>query len=145
MKQPQSPRPRSHCWHIVQGPDCPLRTRLLLHCAVKLEGAVGITPSDTAGWEVQLGAGGVDDQLSLAAALYARADFAAAAAVYEGLLGRFPDLHALRVYLALCAYMQDGAPPDGAACVCYPLACFMSVTVVRQAPPPLPRVPQLWT
>ena len=61
--------------------------------------------------QAQLGAGGIDDQLSMAAALYARADFQGAAAVYENLLGRFPDLHALHAYLALCAYMLDGALP----------------------------------
>ncbi|KAL4443862.1 hypothetical protein ABPG75_011599 [Micractinium tetrahymenae] len=98
-----------------QGPDCPLKTRLLLHCAAKLDEAASAAPTSGAAptsscsgdWEAQLGAGGVEDQLSVAAALYARADFAGAAALYEGLLARFPDLHALRAYLALCAYMQD--------------------------------------
>ncbi len=95
----------------MQGPDCPLKARLLLHCASKLCAPAGEDAPSHGDWEAQLGAGGIDDQLSMAAALYARADFQGAAAVYENLLGRFPDLHALHAYLALCAYMLDGALP----------------------------------
>jgi intraflagellar transport protein 56 len=95
-----------------QGPDCPLKTRLLAHCAAKLHGAAAALDSSpaagaTAAWEDQLGAGMLDDQLSLAALLYGRNDYEAAAAVYGGLLQQFPDLHALHVYLALCCYMLD--------------------------------------
>lgn len=101
----------------MQGPDCPLKTRLLLHCAISLQedgnpaaaptSPTGAASPGSAAWEAALGAGGVDDQLSLAAALYARNDYGGAAAIYEGLLRQFPELAALRLYLALCANMQD--------------------------------------
>ena len=93
-----------------RGPDCPLKTRLLAHCAAKLQGAAALDSSPAAAaaaWEEQLGAGKLDDQLSLAALLYARNDYGASAAIYRGLLQQFPDLHALHVYLALCCYMLD--------------------------------------
>lgn len=98
---------------MLQGPDCPLKTRLLLHCAAKLmsEASDPAAREEAAAvmaqWEAQLGGGGVDDQLSLAAALYNRNEYGAAAAIYDGLHAQFPDLHALGFYQALCAYMQD--------------------------------------
>lgn len=72
----------------VQAPDCSLRTRLLAHCAAKLGGTGGGGGGEAAEWEAALAHGGIDDRLSLAALLYGRSEFGAAAELYESIQGQ---------------------------------------------------------
>ncbi len=88
----------------LQGPDCQLKVRLLLHCAAKLCGP----QADLAPLLGGLGAN-VDDQVSLAALHYGRNDYRRAADIYEGLLDAHPDLHAVRQRLLIFCSL-DGGP-----------------------------------
>lgn len=108
---PSLPRP--------QGPDCALKTRLLAHCASKLAGSNTDDSGAAADLEAALLTGGLDDRLSAAALRYGRCEYEAAGAIYEQLLGQFPDLHALHLYAALCAYMGDDWEASAASLAAY--------------------------
>lgn len=88
------------------GPDCALRQRLLAHCAAKLHPGAEAAGAAWQSWEAALAGGGIDDQLSYAALLYERCEYGAAGSIYDGLLAQFPELHALRVFRALCCFMD---------------------------------------
>jgi len=81
--------------------DCPLKTRLLLHLAHKLNDEKELISchdklSDT-----------LEDQLSLAALHYLRVHYEEATEIYKKLLMDNKDFTALNVYVALCYYKLD--------------------------------------
>jgi intraflagellar transport protein 56 len=81
--------------------DCPLKTRLLLHLAHKLNDEKELMAchdklTDT-----------LEDQLSLAALHYLRSHFEEATEIYKKLLMDNKEFSALNVYVALCYYKLD--------------------------------------
>jgi intraflagellar transport protein 56 len=98
-------RPEEAEAEATQGLDCPLRTRLLYHCAHKL----GRETALLAGNAALAKSPRAEDALCLAAMHVARAHYQEAQDVYKKLLleKEHKDSAALHFYIALCYYKLD--------------------------------------
>lgn len=85
----------------VQGPRCPLQTRILFHCAHKLNDEDKLMK-----YHQQL-TDSIEDQLSLASIHYQRSHFQEATDIYKRLLLENREFLALNVYVALCYCKLD--------------------------------------
>lgn len=85
----------------LQGPRCPLQTRILFHCAHKLNDENKLMQ-----YHQQL-TESIEDQLSLASIHYQRSHFQEATDIYKRLLLENREFLALNVYVALCYCKLD--------------------------------------
>ena len=84
-----------------KGPSCDFRTRLLFHIAHQLGDEQQLFQAHS-----QL-LGTMENQLSLAAIHYLRANYADAIDIYQRMLQQHPDFLALNVYIAMCQFKLD--------------------------------------
>lgn len=87
--------------YASQGPRCPLQTRILFHCAHKLNDETRLMQ-----YHQQL-TESLEDQLSLASIHYQRSHFQEATDIYKRLLLENREYLALNVYVALCYCKLD--------------------------------------
>ncbi|GAX82244.1 hypothetical protein CEUSTIGMA_g9672.t1 [Chlamydomonas eustigma] len=85
----------------MQGPRCPLQTRILFHCAHKLSDETKLMQ-----YHQQL-TESIEDQLSLASIHYQRSHYQEATDIYKRLLLENREYLALNVYVALCYCKLD--------------------------------------
>nr|CAG4649262.1 EOG090X04LA [Scapholeberis mucronata] len=86
---------------ILQAPKCPLQVRLSFHLAHKSDDEASVLEFHKQLRDV------AEDQLSLAAVHYLRANYQEAIDIYKRLVLQNKDLIALHVYIALCYYKLD--------------------------------------
>mmetsp|Transcript_38089 Transcript_38089/g.84856 ORF Transcript_38089/g.84856 Transcript_38089/m.84856 type:complete len:556 (+) Transcript_38089:159-1826(+) len=87
--------------NALQGPRCPLQTRILFHCAHKMGDETKVMQ-----YHQQL-TESIEDQLSLASMQYQRSHYQEATDIYKRLLLENREFLALNVYVALCYCKLD--------------------------------------